>query len=379
MVSMFPSLTPDRKAESIRSQVEKSSISWENIDVKTLVLYIKLNVDQISNKKVLSSIRRYLPIRRAKSRRGKKPTISSKDQLEKWIWPNLANISRQVLKRLLGVGLGLAVKFIFQNFVYTFAGRYFLQKNGAPIGNRISMCASTLVMQEWRDIFKAILDLSKIQELLAALYVDDGRNLVQIIPKGVRFDEKKEMLIHKEEWEIEDNKSDIKGKERTKREILRLMNHTIETSEDFPDGRLPTLSFSMWEEEWGISHSYFEKAVRSQVMLMERSAMSSQSKFVINTNELRRRMEVLHISVGKEERISIVDKYTQQLLNSGYNRSQIKEIVVSALKSFKRKEEERKGDMKPKFRYGKNTVQIRNRRKLIEKVTWFKNTRKKDK
>ena len=107
--------------------------------------------------------------------------------------------------------------------------------------------------------------------------------------------------------------------------------------------------------------------------------MSSQSKFVINTNELRRRMEVLHISVGKEERISIVDKYTQQLLNSGYNRSQIKEIVVSALKGFKRKEEERKGDMKPKFRYGKNTVQIRNRRKLIEKVTWFKNTRKKDK
>ena len=386
VVSMFPSLSPDRTADSVRSQVEKSSISWENIDVKTLVLYIKLNEDQISNKKILNSIRRYLPVRKQKSKRGRKPSISSKGQSDKWLWPNLNNLSRQILKRLLGIGLGVAVKFIFENFVYTFAGRYFLQKSGAPIGNRISMCASTLVMQEWRDIFKDILSLSKIRELLAALYVDDGRNLIQIIPKGVRFDEVKGRFIYRKEWEIEDEDMKMSGKERTKREILRLMNYinpdlkfTIETSEDFPDHRLPTLSFSMWEEEWGISHSYFEKSVRSQIMLMERSAMSSQSKFAINTNELRRRMEVLHDSICMDERISIIDKYTQQLLNSGYNRNQIREIIVSAMKGFIRKEKERKDELKPKFRHGKTTVSIRNRKKLIEKVTWFKNTKRKEK
>ena len=134
--SMFPSLTPDRTADAIRSQVEKSKITWENIDMKTLMLYIKLNEDKVKNTKILNSIKRYLPIRKPRSNRGKKPTISSKKQSEKWIWPSLS-IGRNTLKRLMGVALGIVVKFIFENFVYTFGGKYFLQKRGAPIGNRI--------------------------------------------------------------------------------------------------------------------------------------------------------------------------------------------------------------------------------------------------
>ena len=79
-----------------------------------------------------------------------------------------------------------------------------------------------------------------------------------------------------------DRKSGLSGKDRTKLEVLNAMNSispdiqfTIEVSDDFSDKRLPTLSFSLWEENWGISHSYFEKDMRSQVLLMERSAMST--------------------------------------------------------------------------------------------------------
>ena len=106
--------------------------------------------------------------------------------MEKWIWPTL-NISNRVLKRLIGIGLGLVVKFIFENFVYTFGGKYFLQLKGAPIGNRISMCAGNLTMEEWREKFIEILKASKIEELMAGLYVDDGRNLIEILPIGVRY------------------------------------------------------------------------------------------------------------------------------------------------------------------------------------------------
>ena len=183
------------------------------------------------------------------------------------------------------------------------------------------MCASTMIMQEWRDIFKEILDNSKIQELLAALYVDDGCNLVEILLIGVRFDEKVGLFVYKEMWEKEDKEIDISGKECTKIEISRAMNFinpdlkfTIEVSEDFLDSRLPTLSFSLWEEEWGIAHSYYEKEVRLQIMLMERSAMSNQSKFSINTNEMRRRLEVLHESISLKEKVQIIDKYRQQLV-----------------------------------------------------------------
>ena len=82
VVSMFPSLEPNMTAEAIRAQIEKSRVSWDNIDIKTLMLYIKLNEEKVPNSKVLNSIKRFLPIRKPKSRRGKKPTIASKKQEE---------------------------------------------------------------------------------------------------------------------------------------------------------------------------------------------------------------------------------------------------------------------------------------------------------
>ena len=85
-----------------------------------------------------------------------------------------------MLKRLHGIALGVAVKFILENFVYTFVGKYFLKMKGAPTGNRISMCLATLEMQEWRDTFKKILDRSRIEEILAALYVDDKRDYSEL-------------------------------------------------------------------------------------------------------------------------------------------------------------------------------------------------------
>jgi len=367
------------------AQVEKSKISWQNIDVKALTLYIKLNETKIKNKNVLKSIKRFLPIRKPKSNRGRKPTIASKNQVDKWIWPSL-NISNIVLKRLMGVGLGLAVKFIFENFVYTFGGKYFLQCKGAPIGNRISMCAANLSMEEWREKFLEIIKASKIEELLAGLYVDDGRNMLEILPIGVRFCEKLRIFLYREEWEEEDKLEGMSGRQRTKLQVGRAMNaispdlkFTLELSEEFNDGRLPTLSFSLWEEPWGISHSYYEKDVRSQVLLMERSAMSKHSKFSIMANELKRRLEVLNEKIDGAEKVKIIDRYVQQLKNSGYSRKQTWEMVVSAVRSYERKENERKDERKPKYRHGKDTFGQRARKKLTENVTWFRNNRSKTK
>ena len=72
-----------------------------------------------------------------------------------------------------------------------------------------------------------------------------------------------------------------------------------------------------------------------------------------------------------------MDKYTQHLLNSGYSRLQIYEVVVSALRGYEQKERERRKNGTQKFRHGKDTLQGRIRKKLIENVTWFKNRRKK--
>ena len=82
---------------------------------------------------------------------------------------------------------------------------------------------------------------------------------------------------------------------------------------------------------------------------MERSAMSNNSKYSIMTNELRRRFEVMHDKVGIKEKTAVVDKYTQQLMNSGYSRNQIREIILSAVRGYERKERERKANRKSKI------------------------------
>ena len=64
-------------------------------------------------------------------------------------------------------------------------------------------------------------------------------------------------------------------------------------------------------------------------------------------------------------------------MNSGFNRSQIREIILSAMRRYERKEFQRKAQNKKKFRHGKDTLAKRIRKKLAESTTWFKNNRDK--
>ena len=107
---------------------------------------------------------------------------------------------------------------------------------------------------------------------------------------------------------------------------------------DFENGRLPTLAFEIWSTKEGIRHSYYEKGMRSQILTQKRSSQAENSKFSILTNELARRFEMLDSKIDTEEKTSIVDHFTQQLWNSGYSRQQIREVIVSSVKGFERKE-----------------------------------------
>ena len=54
-------------------------------------------------------------------------------------------------------------------------------------------------------------------------------------------------------------------------------------------------------------------------------------------NELSQRIEVLNENIDGEEKVGIIDLFTGQLVNSGYQWSQIRDIVVSSLRSTVKK------------------------------------------
>ena len=166
---------------------------------------------------------------------------------------------------------------------------------------------------------------------------------------GTRFDGEK--FQWDEGYESEDIEDGISRETLTVREVNKAMNSinedvqfTTEVETDFENRRLPTLSFELWSESDCIRHSYFEKPMRSQVLTMSQSSMSEHSKFSILTNELRRRFEVMDECISIEEKISIVNHFTKQLINSGYTHNQAKDIIVSSLVGIKRREKKRSGE-----------------------------------
>ena len=153
------------------------------------------------------------------------------------------------------------------------------------------------------------------------------------------------------------------------------LKFTMELCQDFPDGRLPTLSFSLWLDKKGINHSYFEKSMRNQTLVVERSSMGRQALMSIMSNELVRRLDVLG-ELDQNEIDSVIDKYIQQLINSEYNWKQIREIIVSALLGYVRKIKRNEQTNKPRYRSGKQSLKNRVDKKLLEKLNWFKKTKK---
>ena len=65
-----------------------------------------------------------------------------------WEFPQLEPTEYQ--KRiLLSRATEIAVRTIWRNFKYVFGGDVYLQSHGGPIGARVSMACSRLIIQDW--------------------------------------------------------------------------------------------------------------------------------------------------------------------------------------------------------------------------------------
>ena len=69
----------------------------------------------------------------------------------------------------------IGVRALFENFVYSFGGKNYLQLTRGPTGARVTMCAAAIVMQVWSRQYRAFLSKISLRVDLLAGYVDDGR------------------------------------------------------------------------------------------------------------------------------------------------------------------------------------------------------------
>ena len=215
---------------------------------------------------------------------------------------------------------------IWENFCYRFAGKTYRQSSGGPIGARVTMCVARLIMQDWGERYRELLVNASLRIALLNNYVDDVRQGCTLLKMGMRFNEDQMEFTWTLEAEIEDkekreieNESDNRRMARVCLPAMNSINEdlefTAEVPEDFKDEKLPTLDFKTWPElDKTLNFVYFEKEMRTQFVIMKRSAISDHQSYQILSNELIRRLSNIDREKNSiEEQKTVIEHLTKQL------------------------------------------------------------------
>ena len=90
-------------------------------------------------------------------------------------------------KRLTVKVLEIAVNAILNNHVYKFGNKFYKQRQGGPIGLRLTGVVARLVMDGWTRTFKEKLVEAGVTLDMIVKYVDDINMGIRPIPKGMRW------------------------------------------------------------------------------------------------------------------------------------------------------------------------------------------------
>ena len=134
--------------------VLESKVKFENVDWMEACKYIALT--STKQECMIGPLRRVLPKRRHAA--GSRPGITGEDPLardvgcqDQWEFPPLRNGLTTAEKSLvMAKVMKTAILAIFKTHTYSFAGKFFHQVKGGPIGLRSTCCIARLVML-WRD------------------------------------------------------------------------------------------------------------------------------------------------------------------------------------------------------------------------------------
>ena len=168
--------------------------------------------------------------------------------------------------------------------------------------------------------------------------------LDQILP-GYRYDK----VLNKLVWsqKAEDADRDLQADQRTfklLRQIADSIDSDIQFEEDTPSkhesGRLPCLDLQLWIEKDSegvdqVQWEFYKKPMSSQLLVMERSALSSQTKRATLFSEGMRRVMNCSPQVQWDVKAEHLSKFSHSMMISGYSHRYRSNIINGVVKRYK--------------------------------------------
>ena len=382
VTALYPSITSENTGRIIRRRIRESKVKFQGFCWRRGAAYIRMNENLTTD---LEEIEHLLPSRKSKSKTELKmsaipPNWDPENKFEYRQEEITPEEEREILARVVEIG----TRMLFQNHVYRFGGQIFKQEKGGSIGDRWTGAAAEMVMQDWAENYREILTAAGIDVLLLAGYVDDGRQGTSTLPIGYRYNIEKKEFEYNKEYEMEDKRKRMEGEsdnQRMARICLDVMNSinpdlcfTVECQEEYQNERLPTLDFNIWQEEEGtLNHSYFQKGMKTPLLISARSGMGGQQKIQILANELTRRIYNINKDKnGKDEYVEVIERMTQELKNSEYKYSTARQVIVSGIRGWKTRLDHRRKKGQEVYRLAKKTVKQREKKKILDRENWYK-------
>ena len=145
------------------------------------------------------------------------------------------------LKLILGLIMEVGILISMGSHCYEFAGRFYLQLLGGPIGLAVTAWIASITMQCFDNLWTKLLADNKIECLTYVRYVDDARDFTRGLKKGVRW--KNGSFSFNKNWEIEDQNSDVSDDVtimnlllEAKNSVMPFLKFTGEAPSQFSDG-----------------------------------------------------------------------------------------------------------------------------------------------
>ena len=169
-VGLFPSLDPDKCAKLVGEEFVTSDMKVQDVDYEVLTKYIAMNMSPGEIR--LKGLHKAVPTRRYKY--GPRPGVKSKEAYEpedrdeehsSWSFKR-TEFSEIEKRKIIGATLQIAIAASFHLHLYTFGGRVYLQMAGGPIGSRLTMAVSKIVMLVWRRKLQEHLAKAKVWDIV---------------------------------------------------------------------------------------------------------------------------------------------------------------------------------------------------------------------
>ena len=141
------------------------------------------------------------------------------------------------------------------------------------------------------------------------------------------------------------------------RDIADSMDDMIKFTVDWPgnheSGKIPILEIQASinkDKQNKIEFEFYEKPTKNQRVIMSESAIPSQQKRTILTQECLRRLRNTQVGLDKKVQVKHLNKFMVNMKNSGFNAKYRKEILDSAYKAFDEMVKADESGLKPLYR-----------------------------